>query len=187
MMFVSDSIHATAGWARSAMALVLVLSVVALWGCGGSQLETDDFNDPDGFQIAPEASIEETPDNRAILEAVKKYRDAVEQKNVTALKEVVAREYYENASTTDDINDDYGNEKLDELFSYYLGEKVQEVRYDVQIMRVQREANTARVDYNYFWQFRYVVDGRDHWESGRDTNRLTLVEENGSWKIASGL
>ena len=127
----------------------------------------------------------------ALMEAVRlpmyRYRIAMNDRDVTALRSLVASNYYENASTTDDTSDDYGNEKLGELFTDYLGDSVQEVRYDMDIKRLARESEMVHVDYAYAWNFRYTSEGRDHWKSERDVNRLTLVQEDGAWKIAAGL
>jgi len=155
--------------------------------CGASTLETDDFGQPRKFEIAEEAAIEDTPENREILSTINEYRQAMEARDAGRIKKLVSTAYYENASSTDDASDDYGNERIDELLTAYLQDSVQEVRYDMQIMEIKREANVAHVDYVYYWSFRYRQDGRDHWSSDRDVNRLTLVEEQGSWKIASGL
>lgn len=174
---------------RASLLLLAALSCVVLLlsACGASQIETSHFNDPANFRIAPDASIEDTAENRELLSVVKAYRDAMVARNGEALRRMVSREYFENASTTDDRSDDYGNEKLDELFTYHLGEKVREVRYDMEIKQVTRENQMAHVDYEYYAGFRYVADGRDHWESTRDVNRLTLVVEDGTWKIAGGM
>ena len=94
---------------------------------------------------------------------------------------------YVNASTTDDLTDDYGNERLDEIFNDYLVQSVKDIRFIIQIKQLTHEGMEYYVDYQYIWNFRYEVAGQSYWQSKNDTNRMTLVKEDGAWKIRGGL
>lgn len=109
------------------------------------------------------------------------------QKDVATLRSMISKEYYENASTTDDLTDDYGNERLDEIFNDYLVQSVKDIRFIIQIKQLTHEGMEYYVDYQYIWNFRYEVAGQSYWQSKNDTNRMTLVKEDGAWKIRGGL
>jgi hypothetical protein len=171
----------------AAVTLTLALSAAALGGCGPSLLDTTDFPTTDGgFGIAEDGKIEDNTDNRAILSTVLAYRNAMVARDPAMLRQFVASRYYEDASTSDTQDDDYGNEKLEDIFSD-LTTIIQEVRYNMKIFRIVREASVAHVDYEHISSFRLRIDGNDRWESIRDVNRLTLVQEGDQWKIAGGL
>lgn len=158
-----------------------------LSACGASMLETADFGQPYYFAIDQDAQIPSTEENREILKAVQKYRDAIVAKDVETLRGMVASDYYENASTTDDLSDDYGNERLEEIFNDYLVQSVKDIRFIIQVKRITQEGLEYHVDFQYIWNFRYEIAGQSYWQSNNDTNRMTFVKENGEWKIRGGL
>lgn len=169
------------------MVVMVVVGMGVLGGCGPGILETSDFPTEDGgFGIAEEGTIEDNKENRGIIGAVLAYRNAMMARDPSMLRQFVASRYYEDASSSDTQEDDYGNEKLEDIFSD-LTSVVQEVRYNIKVFRIVREANVAHVDYEHISSFRLRVDGNDRWESVRDVNRLTLVQEGDQWKIAGGL
>ena len=160
---------------------------ISLSGCGASMLETSDFGQPYYFSIDEASQIPDEDPHVEILRTVQKYRDAMAQKDVATLRSMISKEYYENASTTDDLTDDYGNERLDEIFNDYLVQSVKDIRFIIQIKQLTHEGMEYYVDYEYIWNFRYEVAGQSYWQSKNDTNRMTLVKEDGAWKIRGGL
>ena len=108
-------------------------------------------------------------------------------KDIETLKSMVSKDYYENGSTTDDLTDDYGNERIEEILNDYLAQSVKDIRYIIEIKQLTQKGLEYYVDYQYIWNFRYEVAGQSYWQSKNDTNRLTLVEEDGEWKIKGGL
>jgi len=163
------------------------LLVLITTACGPSMLSTKDYEAEQGtFQISEEAEIEDNKEHRGILDVVVAYRKGLVSRDPSMLRPLIATTYYENGSTTLDRDDDYGNERLEDLFAE-LVETVQEVRYKIVVQRIITQANTAHVDYAYEESFLILVGGRQHWESRRDVNRITLVRENNEWKIASGM
>ena len=168
------------------MPFLLLLVSLASWGCGPSLLETEDFGNPKSFRLSDDLELRDTEENRAILDRVEVYRDAMERRDGEAIRALVGTGYYENASSTDDLNDDYGNEAIDELTSDYL-DAVEEIRYQIEVLDFYREGAKIYVEYLYVWNFRFLRGGKEHWESSRDVNQLTFVEEDGEWKIVAGL
>lgn len=167
--------------------LFIALISCALSACAGSLLQTKDFDQPYYFSIDEEATISRNDDNLEILKTVQKYRDAIANKDISTLKSMVSVDYYENASTTDDLADDYGNERIEEILNDYLSQSVKDIRYVIQVKQLTQEGMEYHVDYQYIWNFRYEVAGQSYWQSKNDTNRMTLVKEGDVWKIKGGL
>ena len=166
---------------------LFVLLSCAVSACASSQLQTKDFEQPYYFSIDDEAEIKRSDENFAILQTVQKYRDAIAARDVATLKSMISREYYENASTTDDLSDDYGNERIEEILNDYLSQSVRDIRFVIQVKQLTQEGTEYHVDYQYIWNFRYEVAGQSYWQSKNDTNRMTLVWEDEAWKIKGGL
>ena len=158
-----------------------------LTACAGSHLKTKDFEQPYYFSIDEEAEITRTDENFEVLKTVQKYRDAIAARDVATLKSMISSDYYENASTTDDLGDDYGNERIEEILNDYLFQSVKDIRYVIQVKQITQEGMEYNVDYQYIWSFRYEVAGQSYWESKNDTNRITVVREGDEWKIKNGL
>ncbi len=145
--------------------------------CGAGLLKTQDFEQPSFFAIDEEAKIPDTDENIEVLQVVQKYRDAITSRDIETLRSLVSQEYYENGSTTDDLSDDYGNERLEEIFNDYLAQSVKDIRYIIEIKQLSKEGMEYYVDYQYIWNFRYEIAGQSYWQSKNDTNRMTIIRE----------
>lgn len=165
----------------------LLLLPLSLCACGAGMLKTADFEQPYYFAIDQEAEIPDSDTNVQVLKTVQKYRDAIANKDVATLRTLVASDYYENASTTDDLSDDYGNERLEEILNDYLSQSVKDIRFIIEVKQVSNEGLEYYVDYQYIWNYRYEVAGQSYWQSKNDTNRMTVVREGDEWKIKGGL
>lgn len=174
---------------RSKIAFFSICAFVPcfLTACAGGLLKTSDFKQPTYFAIDDEAEIKNNDENFEILQTVQKYRDAIAGKDIDTLKAMISKEYYENASSTDDLSDDYGNERIEEILNDYLSQSVRDIRFIIQVKQVTQEGVEYHVDYQYIWNFRYEVAGQSYWQSKNDTNRMTLVREDDTWKIKGGL
>ena len=166
---------------------LITLIMLALPACGAGILQTADFKQPYYFAVDPEAKIPDTDENFQILQTVQKYRDAIANKDVATLRDMVSSDYYENASTTDDLSDDYGNERIEEILNDYLAQSVKDIRFIIEVKALSQEGLQYHVDFQYSWNYRYEVAGQSYWQSKNDTNRMTIVRENDAWKIKNGL
>ena len=167
--------------------LILIVTTLAMSACSAGFVTTKDFDQPYFFSVDEESKIPDNDTNIEILKIVQKYRDAMANKDIATLKSMVSKDYYENASTTDDLSDDYGNELIEEILNDYLSQSVKDIRYSIEIKQLTNEGLEYYVDYQYIWNFRYEIAGQSYWQSKNDTNRLTLVQEDEEWKIKSGL
>ena len=167
--------------------LIFIGVMIATSACSAGFVTTKDFDQPYFFSVDEESKSPDNDTNIEILKTVQKYRDAMANKDIETLKSMVSKDYYENASTTDDLTDDYGNERIEEILNDYLSQSVKDIRYIIEIKQLTNQGLEYYVDYQYIWNFRYEIAGQSYWQSKNDTNRLTLVQEDEEWKIKSGL
>lgn len=151
---------------------VLGAALVATTGCGPKYVKG--------------TKIEYSADKQALADIVERYRMAMEQRDVEALRALASRDYYENGSTTTDPGDDYGYEGLERVFSD-IKNNVKEIRYAIDIKSIAILGEAATVDYEYTGQYLFTVGERDRWETVSDKNRLTLRQEDGNWRIVNGM
>jgi hypothetical protein len=164
-----------------AVLAALALFVSTSTGCGPSYVDK-----VEGLQIAEDAEILDDEVNTQILNVVSTYQAAMEKRDVAALEKLVSAEYYENAGTTDNTEDDYGSAGLKDVFDRF-GEHVETVKFHVLVKDLRLEGDRAQVFYEYTWNFLYKVGDVPRWESGTDVNRLDLVKQEGRWWICRGL
>ncbi len=140
-----------------------------------------------GAALIEGTQVEDTPENRAIYDVVESYRLAMEERDSDRIAQLVSRKYYENASTTDTSEDDYGYDSLASSVIPKLRDNIKKVQYRIAIRRIGIEGMRAWAEYEYFSRFLYSEGGREEWITGNDFNRLDLVLEDGAWKISAGL
>lgn len=131
--------------------------------------------------------VVDTPENREIVDLVETYRQAVENRDIQMLSDVVSRRYFENGSTTAVTRDDYGFEELLRSVFPVLRDNVQKVTYKVSVTRVSVTGNEASAYVDWELTFQYVEGGLEGWATAKDRNRIDFVREEGRWKIIGGL
>lgn len=167
---------------------VLLLAVPFAGACGGAQLENDEFNAEDpAFQIDEEAGVKDKPKVRSVLEVLARYRKAVVNKDFGVIRQLISKDYYENAGTTDTTEDDYGWAELKEKILEMMAEHTKEIRYEILVKKVEIKGERASVEYEYDFAYRYEVGQKPSWDAGLEANQIRLVKEGGDWKIVSGL
>ncbi len=172
---------------RHAVFAGLIVSLVAVVGCGNDYLRTEDhYADEVGFVIDEEAEIPDTVDARQVVDVLVQYRRAVVRKDVGTLRRLVSERYYDNGGTTDTTRDDYAAESLPEVFEL-MAQNANQIKYDVKVKGVEVGERTASIDYEYEYAYQYQVGEQTNWDAGIDVNRLQLEAEEDGWKIVSGL
>lgn len=172
---------------RLVMILVLSTGVLAGIGCNSDYIRDDEIysDDPD-FRIDEDSEIEDSLENRQVLDVLANYRKAVVSKDFGSLKRLISEQYYDNAGTTNTTEDDYSADQLAELFEM-MAQGASEIRYDVLVRDVEVKGQRAAVDYKFDYAYQYVVADDSSWDVGVDVNRLELAFEDGQWRIISGL
>lgn len=163
--------------------LLVVLSVM-LGACGGRFL-----NSP---MVDRDARIPRSADSEAILEMMEQYAMAIDEMDVSWLRGVISRDYYENAGTTHTTEDDYGYEGVMAMFET-LARHVEDSRVELKIRDIKVRGDRADVVFEYAYTMLYRVGESRRWQTQRDVNRVQLQRERdaegdeGVWRIISGL
>ena len=140
-----------------------------------------------GAALIKGTEVKDTPANRAIHALLEEYRAAMEARDGKRLLKLVSNRYYENASSTDSSDDDYGYERLEKDVVAKLRDNVKKVQYRVLLKRVIVKGDRAFAEYEYMARYLFSEGGREQWKMLNDFNRLDLAKEDGAWKIIAGL
>jgi len=138
-------------------------------------------------QLIPNTDIEDTEENRAVVEFCELYRHAVEHREIDKLLTLAHPDYYEdggNVDATDDL--DYAG-----LKTYLEGEfvRARAIRYEMHYRRISRnDTNGWEVAYTYSASYKLPDGDAEIWHREVAENQLVLVTAaDGSYKIVSGM
>ena len=141
--------------------LSLIVLVGALTGCAGT---------------IPNTTVEDTAENREVVEFVEKYRRAVEARNVRRLLEMASPRYLDDLGTPggeDDLDYDGLREKLSRW-----RDRVIDVRYEIKYNRVTFDQRRIFVEFRYTASFLLTTgDGDERWARRLGDHRLILTRD----------
>jgi hypothetical protein len=150
----------------------LVLTLLAAAGCARD--------------VIPNTDVEDTAENREVLEFVELYRNALIARDVGAILRLVDPSYFDDNGTPvprDDI--DYDRLR-DHLGSWQ--QHLADVRYEIKYRRVTyTESNRVLVDYTYSGRFKINDPQGERWARRLADNRIVLTRVDGEYRIVSGL
>ncbi len=128
--------------------------------------------------------IRDTPDTRAVANALEAYRQAMEKRDPQAVLALVAPNYFDNAGTPDpaDDIDRAGLEKRLEDLTNVLALRLQLTVRDIQVKGDQGQADVFFDQYDRVNTPNGPVARHD-----ADVHRMTLQKIGGAWKFTSGL
>ena len=136
--------------------------------------------------VIPNTRIEDTGDNREVVEFVEKYRKAIETRNTPALLALASQDYFDDMGTPggqDDI--DYDGLKI--VLSR-LREEVLGARYQISYRAVTYDTDTrVLVDMLYTGWFRINTSDGPMWRRRLEPHRIVLAREDGGYRILSGM
>ena len=142
---------------------ILVLSLVTLAACAPS--------------LIPGTTIPKTADNEAILDVLRRYKNAFEARDAESIAALASDRYLDERSSTS--KDVLANKLKDELA------RTKDLRLDIQVRRIDVERDRATVD--YFYALAFLVDTTTaEWQRESDEKRMTLVREQDGWKVLNG-
>jgi hypothetical protein len=154
-------------------ALILATLVeLAMSGCGPKRI--------------PGTTIEDTKDNKAILEILGKYKQGLENHDTAAIMELVSAHFYETAGTADP-SDDYDYKGLEQNLEHSF-EAIGHSSLDMEIRKVEVDEDKAVV--NYYFVSRYQMADAGYtsgFKVNQDIAQVRLKKEDGTWKITSGI
>ena len=140
--------------------------------------------------LIPGTTVEDSEENRAVLEFLNKYRKAVVDRNVEGVVGLCAPDYFEDAGTAEQT-DDYGLAQLREKLGRALGQ-TKEVQLEIIVQAIERDADKkdapVRVIYRYNQRARVDFPAGEKWITVSNVNRLVLRSDAaGGFLIVSGL
>jgi hypothetical protein len=134
----------------------------------------------------PNTDVEDTEDNRHIIDFCEQYRHAVEGRNIPMLLKLADPRYYEdggNADSSDDMDYDGLREYLEGQFK-----QTRAIRYEMHYRRVlPGKKKSLFVDYTYTASYKIPSPSGDLWRRRVADNRLELVPSGETFKIVAGM
>ena len=134
----------------------------------------------------PNTDVEDTGENRSVIEFCENYRHAMEDKNVAQLVKLMSPGYFEDGGNTKNDDDaDY-----DAIRGFLTGTflKTTGIRYEIRYRRITfTERNHVYIDYTYAAAWRIPGAKTDEWHHAVADNRLDLVRDADSFKIVAGM
>jgi hypothetical protein len=136
--------------------------------------------------LIPNTRIEDTGDNREVVEFVERYRLAVEARNSNALLALASPNYFDDMGTpagNDDIDFDGLKQGLGRLREEILG-----ARYQISYRAVTFDTESrVLVDMLYTGWFRINTSEGPVWKRRLEPHRIVLAREDGHLRIVSGM
>lgn len=137
-------------------------------------------------QLIPNTDVEDTHENRAVIEFCERYRRAVERRDVTQLMKLAHDNYYEDGGNIDSEDD------LDKagLEGYLRGKfsDAKAIRYEIRYRRIGKGRNdVVYVDFTYSASYQLPTDEGDVWRRTVADNRLELVPKADAFQILTGM
>lgn len=133
----------------------------------------------------PNTTIDDTKDNRAILEIVDAYHSAMENRDADAILALVSDDFYEDNGNTD-RNDDYGKAQLAETLRSEF-EKTEQLQLGLKVEDIVVSEDRAQAFVQYNLRARTDFPSGKKWKTSSDRSRMTLVRVGDKWLIISGL
>ncbi len=133
----------------------------------------------------PNTSVEDTAENRRILEFVDSYRKAVESRDMARLLSLTSVNYFDDMGTPVG-DDDIDYESLRKGLKR-LQKEVLDARYQIRYKGVTYLENRALVDILYTGWFRVNTEEGPQWRRRLAPHRLVVALESGRYKIVSGM
>jgi hypothetical protein len=128
--------------------------------------------------------IHDTPDTRAIADALEAYRQAMEKRDPQAVLALVAPSYFDNSGSTDPGEgvDRAGLEKrLEDLSS------ITALRLELTIRDIRAKEGKGEAEVFFDQYYRVNTPSGPVARHDADVHRMTLQKIEGAWKFTSGL
>lgn len=125
-------------------------------------------------QLIPNTDVEDTSENRQVIEFCERYRKAVERRDVIQLLKLAHEDYYEDGGNID-AEDDLDKAGLEAyLRSKFAQAKA--IRYEIRYRRIGKgRRDIVTVDFTYSASYQLPTEAGDVWRRTVAENRLELV------------
>jgi len=132
-------------------------------------------------------TVPDTEENRAVLEVLKTYRNAMQERDAEKIIALVASDYFEDMGTIDQ-NDDYGYTHLTQKVIPNSLKIAEEIYLTFEIHNIEVDGDSAWADIRYNSRSKLNLISGALWETHKDFNRIELsMSESGRWVIKAGL
>jgi hypothetical protein len=139
--------------------------------------------------LIPGTSVEDTAENREVIEFLGKYRQAVVERSPDAVVGLTTADYFEDNGTVVQ-EDDYGREKLKEKLKNDF-DRTKEIQLEIIVQQIERpdgDKGPVKVAFRYSQRALVAFPAGEKWITVTDVNRLVLRPDDASgYLIASGL
>lgn len=140
--------------------------------------------------LIPNTSLKDNDENMALTVFMAAYKNAIEARDVDAVLNLVADDYFQKPDEKDKSDKIYGKEqlrsKLEEAFAH-----ISDVSLGLHIQHVYNEANLYEVVYYFTQQAMIDMPTGKEWSSLSDVNRMIIrqkgPEPEDGFEIVSGL
>jgi hypothetical protein len=132
-----------------------------------------------------EIELKDTPDNRALLEVMEKFRQAYENLDIDALLALASDKFYENSGTADTA-DDYNKDGLRTHFTEHF-KLIKKCDLEISLKDVKVQGDKATIDYRYVTRYLMALPVGEKWQLTDEINQMDLAREKGAWMITSGM
>jgi hypothetical protein len=136
--------------------------------------------------LIPGTRVEDTKENRTVLQVLGAYKVAVEGRDVDAVLALCSEKYYEDNANADP-SDDYGYNDLRTRVLPDTFKRLSEVRLELEVKTVKVDKKKAYADVRFQFQAKMALPAGEKWHADTELNRIEFEEENGVWKIVRGL
>ena len=136
--------------------------------------------------LIPNTRVEDTGENREVVDFIERYRQAVESRNVPALLSMASLNYFDDMGTPGG-DDDIDFEGL-EVGLNRMREEVIGARYQISYRAVTYVPDQrVLVDLLYTGWFRVNTAEGPQWKRRLEPHRIVLAREDRGYKIMSGM
>ena len=134
----------------------------------------------------PGTDIEDTQDNRSVLQVLNQLRDALQARDADTVLSFISPTYFEDMGTIDN-KDDFGFEEFKATLLNDNIEKIAELYLKIDVHDVQVEGDQAFIDIRYRSRAKLSLPSGNTWTQDSDFTRVNFLREDGRWLVASGL
>ena len=139
-----------------------------------------------GSQNIPNTRVEDTAQNREVIDFVERYRKAVEDRDSAELLAMASKFYYDDMGTPageDDVDYDTLKAGLERLRNEVIA-----ARYQISYRGLTYLANDHMlVDLLYTGWFKVTTPDGPQWRRRLEPHRIVLAREDGQLRILSGM
>lgn len=136
-------------------------------------------------RVIPGTQIPDEPENRAVLQVLANYKQAMEARDADALLSLAAPGYFDKGDPNRpaDPHDLAGLRKS--VPKDFNG--VRALKLDIDPRNLKIDGDRAQVDYFAVMRYAVALPTGEKWFSESDDQRMKFVKIDGDWKISSGM